>query len=236
MDPTALAVPELRARAARPPDRLRGRAPARRRQAGRARRPPGRRARVGTLVQGCSTGRHAAAIPSGPGSSTASTGTRPACSSSPAPRRHTRGCGRWSRRASSSASTWRSCAGRPRSRSGPDRGADRPRPPRADAPLARHGHAEGRGHALRGGRAASATTRCCACGSRPGARTRSACTSPRSGCPVAGDPVYGAPEPGLRRQFLHAARLAFPHPVTGSGWRRSRRCRPTCAAALERVR
>jgi 23S rRNA pseudouridine1911/1915/1917 synthase len=35
------------------------------------------------------------------------------------------------------------------------------------------------------------------------------------GLPVAGDPMYGAPEPGLRRQFLHAARLAFPHPVTG---------------------
>jgi 23S rRNA pseudouridine1911/1915/1917 synthase len=35
------------------------------------------------------------------------------------------------------------------------------------------------------------------------------------GLPVVGDPVYGTPEPGLRRQFLHAARLAFDHPVTG---------------------
>jgi 23S rRNA pseudouridine1911/1915/1917 synthase len=33
--------------------------------------------------------------------------------------------------------------------------------------------------------------------------------------PVAGDPVYGVPEPGLARQFLHAAHLAFPHPLTG---------------------
>ena len=34
--------------------------------------------------------------------------------------------------------------------------------------------------------------------------------------PVAGDPVYGRPhELGLRRQFLHAARLAFVHPITG---------------------
>jgi 23S rRNA pseudouridine1911/1915/1917 synthase len=34
--------------------------------------------------------------------------------------------------------------------------------------------------------------------------------------PVAGDPLYGKPgELGLRRQFLHAARLAFPHPLTG---------------------
>jgi 23S rRNA pseudouridine1911/1915/1917 synthase len=35
------------------------------------------------------------------------------------------------------------------------------------------------------------------------------------GLPVAGDPVYGVPEPGLTRQFLHAAELAFPHPVDG---------------------
>ena len=35
--------------------------------------------------------------------------------------------------------------------------------------------------------------------------------------PVAGDPLYGrAGELGLERQFLHAARLAFPHPVTGA--------------------
>jgi 23S rRNA pseudouridine1911/1915/1917 synthase len=35
--------------------------------------------------------------------------------------------------------------------------------------------------------------------------------------PVAGDPVYGvASDLGLERQFLHAARLAFDHPVTGT--------------------
>src|SRR5205814_2094670 len=33
--------------------------------------------------------------------------------------------------------------------------------------------------------------------------------------PVVGDQVYGSPEPGLGRQFLHAARLAFPHPFSG---------------------
>jgi 23S rRNA pseudouridine1911/1915/1917 synthase len=33
--------------------------------------------------------------------------------------------------------------------------------------------------------------------------------------PVSGDPVYGVKgDLGLTRQFLHAARLAFPHPVT----------------------
>jgi 23S rRNA pseudouridine1911/1915/1917 synthase len=35
------------------------------------------------------------------------------------------------------------------------------------------------------------------------------------GLPVAGDSVYGVPEPGLARQFLHATALAFPHPMTG---------------------
>ena len=35
------------------------------------------------------------------------------------------------------------------------------------------------------------------------------------GLPVVGDPVYGVPDRELGRQFLHAARLAFPHPVTG---------------------
>ena len=35
------------------------------------------------------------------------------------------------------------------------------------------------------------------------------------GLPVVGDRVYGVPDPELRRQFLHAWRLAFPHPVTG---------------------
>jgi 23S rRNA pseudouridine1911/1915/1917 synthase len=33
--------------------------------------------------------------------------------------------------------------------------------------------------------------------------------------PVAGDPTYGRPaELGLERQFLHATRLTFPHPIT----------------------
>ena len=38
------------------------------------------------------------------------------------------------------------------------------------------------------------------------------------GHPVVGDPAYGRGRPslGLRRQFLHAARLAFAHPITGA--------------------
>jgi 23S rRNA pseudouridine1911/1915/1917 synthase len=36
------------------------------------------------------------------------------------------------------------------------------------------------------------------------------------GLPVAGDPTYGVGgDLGLERQFLHAARLAFDHPITG---------------------
>src|SRR5256714_12039959 len=35
------------------------------------------------------------------------------------------------------------------------------------------------------------------------------------GLPVLGDPVYGVPDEQLRRQFLHAWRLAFPHPLSG---------------------
>ncbi|HEX5468149.1 MAG TPA: RluA family pseudouridine synthase [Gaiellaceae bacterium] len=36
------------------------------------------------------------------------------------------------------------------------------------------------------------------------------------GLPVAGDPAYGVERDlGLERQFLHAARLAFPHPFSG---------------------
>jgi 23S rRNA pseudouridine1911/1915/1917 synthase len=35
------------------------------------------------------------------------------------------------------------------------------------------------------------------------------------GLPVVGDPVYGVPDEQLKRQFLHAWRLAFPHPLSG---------------------
>ena len=35
------------------------------------------------------------------------------------------------------------------------------------------------------------------------------------GHPVLGDPEYGVPGHGLRRQFLHAAELSFAHPATG---------------------
>jgi 23S rRNA pseudouridine1911/1915/1917 synthase len=56
------------------------------------------------------------------------------------------------------------------------------------------------------------------------------------GLPVAGDPVYGAPEPDLHRQFLHAARLAFPHPATGERVEATSPLPPDLESALEHVR
>jgi 23S rRNA pseudouridine1911/1915/1917 synthase len=56
------------------------------------------------------------------------------------------------------------------------------------------------------------------------------------GLPVAGDPTYGVPEPGLRRQFLHAARLAFPHPITGAPVDATSQLPPDLETALERAR
>jgi 23S rRNA pseudouridine1911/1915/1917 synthase len=48
--------------------------------------------------------------------------------------------------------------------------------------------------------------------------------------PVAGDPVYGVRDPGLARQFLHAAELAFPHPF-GAGRVEARSALPADLAA-----
>ena len=55
--------------------------------------------------------------------------------------------------------------------------------------------------------------------------------------PVAGDPVYGrAGDLGLRRQFLHAARLAFDHPFTGAHVDVSSPLPPDLEGALEAAR
>jgi 23S rRNA pseudouridine1911/1915/1917 synthase len=54
--------------------------------------------------------------------------------------------------------------------------------------------------------------------------------------PVAGDPVYGvAGDLGLERQFLHAARLAFDHPITGAAVDVASPLPPDLAAALARA-
>ncbi len=56
------------------------------------------------------------------------------------------------------------------------------------------------------------------------------------GHPVLGDPEYGRPFAGLSRQFLHAGRLAFTHPVTGEPLDLSSPLPADLAAVLERVR
>ncbi len=55
--------------------------------------------------------------------------------------------------------------------------------------------------------------------------------------PVSGDPTYGVPgDLGLERQFLHAARLAFVHPLTGARVDVESPLPPDLAPALERAR
>jgi 23S rRNA pseudouridine1911/1915/1917 synthase len=54
------------------------------------------------------------------------------------------------------------------------------------------------------------------------------------GLPVVGDPVYGVSDPELRRQFLHAWRLAFPHPLTGEAVEVESPLPPELQAALAR--
>jgi 23S rRNA pseudouridine1911/1915/1917 synthase len=55
--------------------------------------------------------------------------------------------------------------------------------------------------------------------------------------PVSGDPLYGVPgDVGLDRQFLHAERLAFDHPLTGERVEVSSPLPAELEAALERVR
>jgi 23S rRNA pseudouridine1911/1915/1917 synthase len=55
--------------------------------------------------------------------------------------------------------------------------------------------------------------------------------------PVAGDPTYGtAGDLGLERQFLHAARLAFRHPITDDPIDVSSPLPPDLVAALELAR
>jgi 23S rRNA pseudouridine1911/1915/1917 synthase len=55
--------------------------------------------------------------------------------------------------------------------------------------------------------------------------------------PVSGDPLYGeAGDLGLERQFLHAHRLVFSHPLTGEPIELESPLPPDLAAALERAR
>ena len=91
----------------------------------------------------------------------------------------------------------------------PHRGPDRPRPPRPDPHVARHRPAPRRGH-----RTSSWSRRCPGRSllrvdpARRAARTRSACTWPRSATRWSATPSTAtARSSGLERQFLHAAEL-----------------------------
>ena len=95
-------------------------------------------------------------------------------------------------------------------------------------------------------RSVSARTRWRACGSRPGARTRSACISRTSGYPIVGDPVYGGRRrlpPGATPALTPRSKdftarhctprgSSFAHPKTGKRGdatrRRCRRISPGC--------
>jgi 23S rRNA pseudouridine1911/1915/1917 synthase len=56
------------------------------------------------------------------------------------------------------------------------------------------------------------------------------------GLPVVGDSAYGAPEPALGRQFLHATRLAFAHPFSGERVDVESPLPPDLAGYLEELR
>ena len=57
------------------------------------------------------------------------------------------------------------------------------------------------------------------------------------GLPISGDAAYGVPgDLGLARQFLHAARLAFPHPLTGERVEAESPLPADLAAALDEAR
>jgi 23S rRNA pseudouridine1911/1915/1917 synthase len=79
---------------------------------------------------------------------------------------------------------------------------------------------------------------CCGSGLETGPHAPDPRPPEAIGHPVCGDPEYGtAGSPGLRRQFLHAARLAFAHPATAGGGRLlAAPCRPARGAAAGRER
>jgi len=52
--------------------------------------------------------------------------------------------------------------------------------------------------------------------------------------PIVGDPIYGVSDEKLKRQFLHAWRLAFPHPMSGERIEVDSPLPPDLQSALER--
>ena len=137
----------------------------------------------------------------------------------------------------------RAAARVPRARRGPPAGAHAARSTRrsaATAACARACRPTPTSRARRA-RTSSSSARCAGYAllrvrSRPAARTRSACTCRRSAIRSRATRSTAARGrcSGLERQFLHAARLAFAHPVTGAPVDVSSPLPPDLAAALAR--
>ena len=232
-------VPEpTGARAGRPRPRhgLRRRAPARRRQARRARRAPFRtggaddpRARPARARRG---GRGPRPAGDRPPARSRHVGLLVVARSDAAHARLTEAIAE--RRSSGATSP---SSGRAALAHRADHGADRPRPARPHAPLARHATPRGGRHVVRGARAAR-RARPPRGAARDGAgRTRSASTSRRSSSPSAATPCTASPATSVSRgssSTRTGSRSSTRSRVTGSSWRR--RSPPDLAAALERAR
>ena len=117
------------------------------------------------------------------------------------------------------ASTWRLVVGRPSARTGTIEGSDRDRAERRDRTLMSIDSDEPREARTHFEIVESlpAATRSCSIALDTGRTHQIRVHLAAIGHPVFGDQQYGVPDAlrPLRRQFLHAARLAFPHPVTG---------------------
>ncbi len=113
-----------------------------------------------------------------------------------------------------------------------------------DAPIGRdrrvaHARVDRHRRAARGAsrtsrsRRPTTTSRCCACGSRPAARTRSASHLQAIGHPVAGDPEYGRAGPARPRAPVPPRRTGSPstHPADGRGGGRRSPRPPSCSRA-----
>ena len=217
-------------------DRLGGRAPARRRQAGRARRPPGRRARVAARSSTRSPARSRGGEPERPGIvhrlDRDTSGLMVVARSEEAHER----LSALVRERALERTYLALVQGRPRSRTGRIEapiGRDRGDPTRIslDTRLAAR-----RGHALRGRRAAGRSTRCSGCRSRRGGCTRSASISPRSTCRSSATRSTACPSPRSGASSCTRRELAFPHPVHGRADRGSRRsCRPSWPRTSSRL-
>ena len=191
----------------------------------------------GTLVHGLLA--HAVTgggEPGGRGSSTGSIGTPRACSWSRARRRPTAGCSGFCAGESWSGSILVLVRGRPRSRAG-----------RIEAPIGRDRRDPTR-HSLDTATPRDAVTEFEVLDLLPRyALLRARLQTGRThqirvhlgaiDLPVVGDPTYGVPgDLGLERQFLHAARLAFPHPLADERVDVTSPLPPDLARALDMAR